>query len=63
MQQAMLQQAQVMSVMFDLRKSKFGFEETISTIKSARKSAAGKSARCRTCRPGCAKPAPRTPNA
>jgi len=34
MQQAMLKQAQVMSVMFDLRKSKLGFEETISTIKS-----------------------------
>jgi uncharacterized protein (DUF302 family) len=35
MQQAMLKQAQVMSVMFDLRKSKLGFEETISTIKSS----------------------------
>lgn len=34
MQQAMLQQAQVMSVMFDLRKSKLGFDETINAIKS-----------------------------
>jgi len=34
MQKAMLQQAQVMSVMFDLRKSKLGFDETISAIKS-----------------------------
>jgi uncharacterized protein (DUF302 family) len=34
MQKAMLQQAQVMSVMFDLRKSKLGFEETINVIKS-----------------------------
>lgn len=34
MQQAMLRQAQVMSVMFDLRKSKLGFEETINAIKS-----------------------------
>ena len=34
-QQAVLKQAQVMSVMFDLRKSKLGFEETISTIKSS----------------------------
>lgn len=34
MQKAMLQQAQVMSVMFDLRKSKLGFEETINAIKS-----------------------------
>lgn len=34
MQQAMLQQAQVMSVMFDLRKSRLGFEETINAIKS-----------------------------
>ncbi len=35
MQKAMLQQAQVMSVMFDLRKSKLGFDETINAIKSA----------------------------
>jgi uncharacterized protein (DUF302 family) len=35
MQQAMVQQAQVMSVMFDLRKSKLGFDETISAIKSS----------------------------
>jgi uncharacterized protein (DUF302 family) len=35
MQKAMLQQAQVMSVMFDLRTSKLGFEETINTIKTA----------------------------
>ena len=34
MQQAMLQRAQVMSVMFDLRQSKLGFEETIAAIKS-----------------------------
>jgi uncharacterized protein (DUF302 family) len=34
MQKAMLQQAQVMSVMFDLRKSKLGFEETINAIKA-----------------------------
>lgn len=34
MQKAMLQQAQVMSVMFDMRKSRLGFEETISTIKA-----------------------------
>jgi len=34
MQQAMLQRAQVMSVMFDLRLSKLGFEETIAAIKS-----------------------------
>jgi uncharacterized protein (DUF302 family) len=33
-QQAMLQRAQVMSVMFDLRLSKLGFEETIAAIKS-----------------------------
>jgi uncharacterized protein (DUF302 family) len=34
MQQAMMQQAQVMSVMFDLRTSKLGFEETINAIKA-----------------------------
>ena len=34
MQKAMLQQAVVMSVMYDLRKSRLGFEETISAIKS-----------------------------
>jgi len=34
MQKAMLQQAQVMSVMFDLRTSKLGFEETINAIKA-----------------------------
>lgn len=34
MQQAMVQQAQMMSVMFDLRKSKLGFDETIQAIKS-----------------------------
>jgi uncharacterized protein (DUF302 family) len=34
MQQAMMQQAQVMSVMFDLRKSRLGFEETINAIKT-----------------------------
>jgi len=33
-QKAMMQQAQVMSVMFDLRKSKLGFDETINAIKS-----------------------------
>lgn len=33
-QQAMLQQAKVMSVMFDLRKTKLGFEETLSAIKT-----------------------------
>jgi uncharacterized protein (DUF302 family) len=34
MQKAMLQQAQMMSVMFDMRQSKLGFEETINAIKS-----------------------------
>ncbi len=34
MQKAMLQQAQLMSVMFDLRKSKLGFEETVNAIKT-----------------------------
>lgn len=34
MQMAMLQQAQVMSAMFDLRQSKLGLEETINAIKS-----------------------------
>ncbi|OYY94973.1 MAG: hypothetical protein B7Y41_05290 [Hydrogenophilales bacterium 28-61-23] len=33
-QKAMLQQAQFMSAMFDLRKSRLGFEETISAIKA-----------------------------
>lgn len=35
MQNAMLQQTQMMSVMFDLRRSKLGFEETVAVIKSA----------------------------
>ncbi len=34
MQQAMLQQAQMMSVMFDLRKSRLGFDETVNAIKT-----------------------------
>jgi uncharacterized protein (DUF302 family) len=34
MQQAMVQQAQLMSVMFDLRKSRLGFEETVNAIRS-----------------------------
>lgn len=34
MQKAMVQRAQMMSVMFDLRRSKLGFEETIQAIKS-----------------------------
>ncbi len=33
-QKAMQQQAQLMSVMFDLRKSRLGFDETIQAIKS-----------------------------
>lgn len=35
MQQAMLQQAQMMSVMFDLRKSRLGFDETVNAIKTS----------------------------
>lgn len=34
MQQAMVQQAQMMSVMFDLRKARLGFDETVNAIKS-----------------------------
>lgn len=34
MQQAMVQQAQIMSVMFDLRKSRLGFDETVNAIKA-----------------------------
>lgn len=34
MQKAMLQQAQMMSVMFDMRQSRLGFEETIQAIRA-----------------------------